>query len=112
MKHLFVILSLLTAGVAAQAEVATVCGIYRSESSDGMLTVMRDLLYVPTGPSTPAFEIYELAAAGETFSQIEDASQIIQSLIQGQSYCLKGEVYQKPNYQMVLVPESIEPYQP
>lgn len=116
MKSVFVILSLILpltfASTAAHAEVKTVCGIFRTESSDGMLTVMRNLLYVPSGPMTPAFEVYELAAAGETFSEVQEASLIIDSLEIGKSYCLKGEVYQKPNYDMVLIPESIEPVIP
>lgn len=107
MKSLFVILS-LTATVA-HAKVDTICGTYRIASSDGMLTVMRNLLDVPSGPMTPSFETYELAAAGQTYSEIEDAQAVIESLIEGRNYCITGEVYQKPNYQMVMIPESAQP---
>lgn len=112
MKHLFVILSLILPATFAQAEIQTVCGIYRTESSDGMLMVVRNYLEVSSGPMTPAFQEFELAAAGETYSEVQEAGLIIDSLVEGQRYCLKGEVYQKPNYDLVLIPESIEPQVP
>ncbi len=105
MKLISLIVFLASMNVYASAN-EPVCGTVRIESSNGMATVMVYKLEVPAGDFLPAFETYEIVASGEDFDKIEQASKIIDTLVDGERVCLKGEVFQDNSYQTYIVPSE------
>ncbi len=105
MKLMSLIVFLASFNVFASAN-EPVCGTVRIESSSGMATVMVYLLEVPAGDMLPAFETYEIVASGEDFNKIEKATMIIDTLVDGEQVCLKGEVFKDNSFQTYIVPSE------
>jgi len=93
---------------SAQARTETICGTFQVKSSDGVMTVIKNVLVVSSGPMTPAFTEVELSASGTSMDVIDRAQKVIASLEVGYAYCVTGNVTNRPNFDLVMVPESAE----
>jgi hypothetical protein len=103
MKSVIAILIALSS-VSAFAEKQVLCGEVAIDNSTGMLMVVSYYLNVPAGPFSPGFTPVQIEASGTDFRAIQVASDIQQSLKNGENVCLEGEVFQDKQFNTIIVP--------